>query len=138
MPLRFSTNWTLCVWGVQRYGKRLCATGRRGRRRPHYGELDQWARAVPASARAGCRWRTGLLLFPPGLEFLAALFGCSVSVVACQLPSAAQPATTGFRPLPSAPGHIGADDGTGVRIGKPASLHSGAEVSALAISTEPI
>ena len=42
-----------------------------------YGELDQWARAVAARLQeldvAGER---ALLLFPPGLEFLAAFFGC--------------------------------------------------------------
>ncbi|WP_373558719.1 fatty acyl-AMP ligase [Streptomyces sp. WZ.A104] len=43
-----------------------------------YGELDERARAVAAAVLAADRGRTGpaLLLFAPGLDYLAGLFGC--------------------------------------------------------------
>ncbi|MET0396636.1 MAG: AMP-binding protein, partial [Longimicrobiaceae bacterium] len=42
-----------------------------------YGELDLRARAVAARLRAlGARGERALLLYPPGLEYIAALFGC--------------------------------------------------------------
>ncbi|MET0396796.1 MAG: amino acid adenylation domain-containing protein, partial [Longimicrobiaceae bacterium] len=42
-----------------------------------YGELDLRARAVAARLQAlGARGERALLLYPPGLEYIAALFGC--------------------------------------------------------------
>ncbi|MEW5926854.1 MAG: non-ribosomal peptide synthase/polyketide synthase [Gemmatimonadota bacterium] len=42
-----------------------------------YGELDLRARAVAARLQAlGARGERALLLYPPGLEYVAALFGC--------------------------------------------------------------
>ncbi|HVR96249.1 MAG TPA: amino acid adenylation domain-containing protein, partial [Thermoanaerobaculia bacterium] len=42
-----------------------------------YGELDARARAIGAAlARRGARGERVLLLYPPGLEFIAAFFGC--------------------------------------------------------------
>ncbi|MET0399701.1 MAG: condensation domain-containing protein, partial [Longimicrobiaceae bacterium] len=42
-----------------------------------YGELDLRARAVAARLQAlGARGTRALLLYPPGLEYIAALFGC--------------------------------------------------------------
>ncbi|MEW5927966.1 MAG: amino acid adenylation domain-containing protein, partial [Gemmatimonadota bacterium] len=42
-----------------------------------YGELDLRARAVGARLQAlGARGERALLLYPPGLEYVAALFGC--------------------------------------------------------------
>ncbi|MEW5929291.1 MAG: AMP-binding protein, partial [Gemmatimonadota bacterium] len=42
-----------------------------------YGELDRRARAVAARLQAlGARGERALLLYPPGLEYVAALFGC--------------------------------------------------------------
>ncbi|HEX8275905.1 MAG TPA: amino acid adenylation domain-containing protein, partial [Longimicrobiaceae bacterium] len=42
-----------------------------------YGELDLRARAVAARFQAlGARGERALLLYPPGLEYVAALFGC--------------------------------------------------------------
>src|SRR4029453_4377894 len=47
-----------------------------------YGELDQWARAVAARLQElDVSGQRALLLFPPGLEFLAAFFGCLFGVV---------------------------------------------------------
>jgi len=42
-----------------------------------YGELDRRARALAAwLQQAGCRGERALLLFPPGLDFITAFFGC--------------------------------------------------------------
>jgi acyl-CoA synthetase (AMP-forming)/AMP-acid ligase II len=42
-----------------------------------YGELDRQARAVAALLQErGAAGERALLLFPPGLEFIAAFFGC--------------------------------------------------------------
>jgi acyl-CoA synthetase (AMP-forming)/AMP-acid ligase II len=42
-----------------------------------YGELDRQARAIGAwLASQGLRGQRALLLYPPGLEFIAAFFGC--------------------------------------------------------------
>jgi len=42
-----------------------------------YGELDRRARALAAWLQeAGCQGERALLLFPPGLDFVAAFFGC--------------------------------------------------------------
>jgi acyl-CoA synthetase (AMP-forming)/AMP-acid ligase II len=42
-----------------------------------YGQLDRRARAIAAEFQArGLAGQRALLLFPPGLEFVAALFGC--------------------------------------------------------------
>ncbi|HEY2738959.1 MAG TPA: AMP-binding protein, partial [Thermoanaerobaculia bacterium] len=42
-----------------------------------YGELDRRARALAAWLQdAGCRGERVLLLFPPGLDFITAFFGC--------------------------------------------------------------
>jgi len=42
-----------------------------------YGELDRQARAIAASLQAlGLSGERALLLYPPGLEFVAAFFGC--------------------------------------------------------------
>lgn len=42
-----------------------------------YGELDRQARAVAAVLQAaGAEGRRALLLYPPGLDYLAAFFGC--------------------------------------------------------------
>ncbi len=42
-----------------------------------YSELDQQARAIAAKlTELGCQGSRALLFFPPGLEFVAALFGC--------------------------------------------------------------
>ncbi|HEV2735001.1 MAG TPA: AMP-binding protein, partial [Longimicrobiaceae bacterium] len=42
-----------------------------------YGELDLRARAVAARLQAlGAAGERALLLYPPGLEYVAALFGC--------------------------------------------------------------
>ena len=42
-----------------------------------FGELDEWARAIAAALAArGAAGERALLLFPPGLDFIAAFFGC--------------------------------------------------------------
>lgn len=42
-----------------------------------YGELDQRARAIGARLQSlGAKGQTALLLYPPGLDYIAAFFGC--------------------------------------------------------------
>jgi acyl-CoA synthetase (AMP-forming)/AMP-acid ligase II len=42
-----------------------------------YGELDHQARAIAATLQAfGLAGERALLLYPPGLDYVAALFGC--------------------------------------------------------------
>jgi acyl-CoA synthetase (AMP-forming)/AMP-acid ligase II len=49
-----------------------------------YGELDRRARAIGAwLQREGATGSRALLLFPPGLEFITAFFGCLYAGVAC-------------------------------------------------------
>ena len=53
------------------------ADGEREEDRLTWGELDRHARAVAAALQErGARGKPVLLLFPPGLEFVAAFFGC--------------------------------------------------------------
>ncbi|MBI3361099.1 MAG: AMP-binding protein, partial [Chloroflexi bacterium] len=48
-----------------------------------YGELDRQARAIAARlAEAGAKGERALLLYPPGLEFISAFFGCLYAGVA--------------------------------------------------------
>ena len=43
-----------------------------------YGELDRNARAIAAALRSrGLAGEQALLLYPPGLDYIAAFFGCA-------------------------------------------------------------
>lgn len=52
--------------------------GSEGEERPiTYGELDRQARAIATEIRRICRpGERAILLYPPGLEFLSAFYGC--------------------------------------------------------------
>ena len=72
------------------------------------GELDRRARALAARLQArGLAGRRALLLYPPGLEFIAAFFGCLYAGVV---------AVPAYPPRPNRPD----DPAAGDRRGRPA------------------
>jgi acyl-CoA synthetase (AMP-forming)/AMP-acid ligase II len=83
-PEQASTLVELLRWRAQRHpDRRACgflADGENETARLTYSDLDRQARAIAVALRnCQARGELALLLYPPGLEFVAAFFGCLYS-----------------------------------------------------------
>jgi acyl-CoA synthetase (AMP-forming)/AMP-acid ligase II len=81
LPVCFSTVVDLLRWRALQQPDRLAYTflldGETAEANLTYGELDRQARAIGALLqRSGASGERALLLYPPGLEFITAFFGC--------------------------------------------------------------